>query len=65
MLVDDTKCIIRVRDNCIGFDPTRYMELHQSNDPAAHIGIRIVMGMVSEINYINSLGLNNLYMCLK
>ena len=65
LLVDDKKCIIRVRDNCIGFDPTKYMELHQSNDPAAHIGIRIVMGMVSEINYNNSLGLNNLYMCLE
>ncbi len=64
LVVDESKCIIRIRDNCIGFDPTRYLELHRSDDPADHIGIRIVTGMVSEINYINSLGLNNLYMSL-
>ena len=52
--------IIRIRDNCVSFDPTRYLELHQSDDPAAHIGLRMVMGMVKEANYVNSLGLNNL-----
>ena len=52
--------VIRVRDNCVHFDPTSYLELHQSNDPVAHIGLRLVMGMVKEANYVNSLGLNNL-----
>ena len=52
--------VIRIRDNCIRFDPTRYLELHQSDDPAAHIGLRMVMGMVKEATYVNSLGLNNL-----
>lgn len=64
LVVDETKCIIRIRDDCIGFDPTNYIELHKSDNPADHIGIRIVTGMVNEINYINSLGLNNLYMSL-
>ena len=64
LVVDDARCIIRVRDNCVSFDPTRYLELHESNDPAHHIGIRMVTAMVNDINYINSLGLNNLYMSI-
>ena len=60
VVLDDDVRVIRIRDNCIGFDPTEYLELHQSDDPTAHIGLRMVMGMVKEANYVNSLGLNNL-----
>ena len=42
------------------FDPTKYLELHRSDDPASHIGLRMVMGMTKEAFYINTLGLNNL-----
>ncbi|MBO4418847.1 MAG: ATP-binding protein [Oscillospiraceae bacterium] len=52
--------VIRIRDSCVNFDPTKYLELHQFDDPAAHIGLRMVMRMVKEANYANSLGLNNL-----
>lgn len=64
LVIDEARCIIRVRDDCFRFDPVDYLELHQSDDPERHIGIRMVMGMVSEVNYINSLGLNNLYMSI-
>lgn len=64
LIVDEDKCVIRIRDNCIGFDPTNYFELHKSDSPTDHIGIRMVMKMVNEIDYINSLGLNNLYMSI-
>ena len=66
MVVRDDKRIIRIRDNCVNFDPTKYLELHKSNeeDPTAHIGLRMVMGMVKEAEYINTLGLNNLTMIL-
>ena len=60
LVLDEDSRIIRIRDNCVRFDPTKYLELHQSDDPAAHIGLRMVMGMVKEANYVNSLGLNNL-----
>ena len=63
VLVED-KRIIRIRDNCVNFDPTNYLELHQSSDPAAHIGLRMVMAMVKEANYVNTLGLNNLTLIL-
>ena len=60
-LVLEEDCrVIRIRDDCVNFDPTRYMELHRSDDPAAHIGLRMVMGMVKEANYVSPLGLNNL-----
>ena len=55
----DTR-IIRIRDNCVNFDPVEYLKLHENDDPLAHIGIRMVMKMVKRANYVNSLGLNNL-----
>ncbi len=55
---------IRIRDNCIHFDPVKYMQLHNEDDAVAHIGIRMVMKMVKNANYVNSLGLNNLTLVL-
>ena len=52
--------LIRIRDNCMHFDPLRYLELHGNEDPTAHTGIRLVMRSVKESSYLNSLGLNNL-----
>ena len=60
LLFKNHKRLIRMRDNCIGFDPVDYMKLHEADDPAAHIGIRMVMKMVKNANYVNTLGLNNL-----
>ena len=56
--------VIRIRDNCVNFDPVEYLKLHGSEDPVAHIGIRMVMKMVKSANYVNSLGLNNLTLVL-
>ena len=60
LLFKDGKRLIRIRDNCVDFDPINYIKLHQTEDPTAHIGIRMVMKMVKNANYVNSLGLNNL-----
>lgn len=64
LVIGEDKRIIRIRDNCVNFDPTNYLELHQSSDPAAHIGLRMVMAMVKEAIYVNTLGLNNLTLIL-
>jgi putative MATE family efflux protein len=56
--------VLRLRDNCAGFDPVKYLELHEDDDPVAHIGIRMVMKLVKDANYVNSLGLNNLTLSL-
>ncbi len=56
--------IIRIRDNCRGFDPVNYFELHKASmdDPTKHIGIRMVFKMTKDVKYVNSLGLNSLTM---
>ena len=64
ILFKDGARVIRIRDNCMNFDPVEYLKLHQSDDPMAHIGIRMVMKMVKGANYMNSLGLNNLTLIL-
>jgi len=60
LIFKDDKRLIRIRDNCVNFDPVAYMDLHKTDDPTVHIGIRLVMKMVKEANYVCSLGLNNL-----
>ena len=64
ILIKGDSRIIRIRDNCVNFDPVEYLKLHEMDDPAAHIGIRMVMKMVKSANYVNSLGLNNLTLVL-
>ena len=59
---DDKK--IRIRDNCVLFDPVHYYELHQNEDPVAHLGIRTVVSYAREAVYLNTLGLNNLLLTL-
>ncbi len=60
MIKDNSMPVLRIRDNCMNFDPVKYLEMHEGDDPAAHIGIRMVIKMVKDANYVNSLGLNNL-----
>ena len=53
--------VLRIRDNCISFDPVKYFEVHKEDEGREdHIGIRMVMGMVTKVRYVNTLGLNNL-----
>lgn len=52
--------ILRYRDNCREFDPTKWLELHESDDPSANIGIRMICGMAKEVKYLSTMELNNL-----
>lgn len=60
LVIGDHEKIIRIRDNCIHFDPIHYHELHSNDDPIAHIGIRTVVSTAKEAVYLNTFGLNNL-----
>lgn len=51
---------LRFRDNCRQFDPTAWIKLHQSDDPTANIGIRMVCGMAEKVDYLSTMELNNL-----
>ena len=52
--------IVRIRDNCVGFDPVKYYNMTKPDmdDPTKHIGIRMVFKMTKDVKYVNSLGLN-------
>ena len=64
IVISQDSTLLRIRDNCRSFDPVKYLELHQDDDPVAHIGIKMVMKLVKKANYVNSLGLNNLQLTL-
>ena len=52
---------IRMRDNCIPFNPKKWYEMNSTNeeDPAANIGIRIVMKMSKSFEYTTTFKMNN------
>ena len=64
LVLEEDRHVIRFRDDCTLFDPTDYVALHQDTDPSAHIGLRMIMALVKNASYVNSLGLNNLTLIL-
>ena len=60
VIVKGEQVIIRLRDDCRSFDPKKQVELHNPEDPAAHIGIRLVRKIATTFDYVNVLKLNNL-----
>lgn len=60
VIVKGAQVIIRIRDDCRSFDPKNWAEIYNSEDPTAHIGIRLVRKISTEFKYVNVLKLNNL-----
>ena len=60
VIVNGEQIIIRMRDDCRSFDPKKWAEIHNSNDPTANIGIRLVQKISTTFDYVNALKLNNL-----
>ena len=54
---DDT-VILRIKDDCVPFDPAERQSIVTPEDPTKNIGIRMVYSMAEDINYQNILGLN-------
>ena len=55
---------LRIRDDCQAFDPKKWLEIHQAEDPAKNIGIRAICAMAEDVRYSRTLGLNYLFICL-
>lgn len=53
--------LISLRDDCRPFDPKKQLEIMCPDDPCSNIGIRLVYGMAKEVNYVNTLKMNNLF----
>ncbi len=50
--------VLRIKDDCIPFDPKERYEMTAPDDPASNIGIRLVYALADEVEYQNLLGLN-------
>ena len=54
----DGDVILRIKDDCVPFDPHERQSLAESDDPLKNIGIRMVFKMAKDVQYQNILGLN-------
>ena len=54
----DGDVILRVKDDCVPFDPRERQRMAQPEDPTKNIGLRILFRTAEELQYQNILGLN-------
>ncbi len=52
--------LLRIRDDCLIFDPVKQLELFSDADPTHHMGLRMIFGTAKEVQYTSILKLNNL-----
>ena len=62
LLTSEDGIILRIRDDCPPFNPVERhkMEIENKADPMANIGIRLVMGLASDVQYISTFKTNTL-----
>ena len=58
----DGELILRIKDDCIPFDPAERRKIAVPDDPVKNIGIRMVYSIVKDVSHQNILGLNVLTM---
>ena len=56
--------MMRIKDDCIPFNPQEWMDMVKPADPTSNIGIRMVYRLAQDVNYQNLLGLNVLTIVL-
>ena len=57
----EDELIIRMRDNCVSFDPRKKFEtIYASENDGGKMGIRLIMAEASEVTYTTMFNLNNL-----
>lgn len=50
--------ILRIRDDCVPFNPKERNRLEQGDEPSKNIGIRMIYAIMNDIDYQYTLGLN-------
>lgn len=53
---------VRIRDNCLEFDPRKRIDLFDPTHPENNIGIHIVSKIARQIDYYNNAGINTVIM---
>ena len=54
----DGKVILRIKDDCIPFDPKERSSVFNPDDPSKNMGIRMIYRIMEEIEYRKMFGLN-------
>ena len=54
----DGDVILRIRDDCVPFDPAERLRISDPGDPVKNIGIRMVFKTARDVRYQNMFGLN-------
>ncbi len=60
LLKRNQEWILRIRDNGKGFDPKKWVQIHQNDDKTKNIGIRMISGLCRQFEYISIMSMNNL-----
>ncbi|NLC75277.1 MAG: ATP-binding protein [Clostridiales bacterium] len=60
MIVDNGALTMRIRDDCMMFDPVQYMEQFTQTDKTKNIGIKLVADTAKEMKYQRLIGFNYL-----
>jgi anti-sigma regulatory factor (Ser/Thr protein kinase) len=60
MIVDNGALTLRVRDDCMMFDPVQYMEQFNQTDKTRNMGIKLVADTAKEMKYQRLIGFNYL-----
>lgn len=55
---DNDEVLIRIKDNCIPFDPHSKLQQYNNDDVTKNVGIKLVSKMAKEMNYQTTFGLN-------
>ncbi len=61
IMKDGDTYILRIRDDCLYFDPVSRLELFSSEDLTHHVGIRMIVNMANEVRHTCFMRLNNLF----
>ena len=64
LVIYEDKKIIRFRDDGKPFNPVEWLERNHPEDPASGIGIRMIVAMAKDVNYVSAVGWNNLMITL-
>jgi anti-sigma regulatory factor (Ser/Thr protein kinase) len=58
VVIREKDVVLRIKDDCIPFNPKEWYEMTHPDDPFANLGIKMVYGLTDEVEYQNLLGLN-------
>ena len=60
ILKKEDEYIVRIRDDCLIFDPVKQLQLYSDEVPMHHMGLRLAISMAKDVQYTAALKLNNL-----